>query len=172
MKFKKDKPKEIAATVEELPKSHSSQSGTTYGYTVEARVDMYVPTHPIIIPKQSAYSRDIILTEKWQGISFYDGQTPFGVPIATCGHDENLFRMHGLMERTSAIAMAYTLAAQHSRSSITAVKIRICQHRLTYAHNVFHEGEPEELIEHFGKIDKLFVKQDLPSRDRDTDNGN
>lgn len=137
---------------------HSSQNGTTYGYSVEARVDHYVPIHPVIIPKQNEYSHDLILTEEWQRISFWKGINPFGVPTAGCGHDENLFNMHGLLERASAIALAYTLAAQHSKSALTAIKIRLRQHKLTYAHKVFFEGEPEELTEHFGKIDKLMSK--------------
>lgn len=151
---KEEKPEQEVKTVE----PHSSQNGTTFGYTVEARVDHYIPIHPVIIPKQCEYSRDLILTEEWQQITFQKGNNPYGVPTADCGHDVNLFMMHGLLARTSAIALAYTLAAQHSQSSMTSIKIRICHHKLTYAHKVFIEGEPEELTEHFGKIDKLMTK--------------
>ena len=153
---KKDKEVEAVQDVKTV-EPHSSQNGTTFGYTVEAKVDHFFPARPIAIPQQHT-DVPLILTEEWKHVSFWEGNNPWGVPVAGCRHDTNLFRMHGLLERGSAIALAYTLAAQHSTQSMTAIKVRIKQHKLTYAHKVFYEGEPEELTEHFGKIDKLMTK--------------
>lgn len=163
MKFKKDKEPEQIAQKE----PHSSQNGTTFGYSVEARIDHFNPTHRVEIP-QPLMSKPMVLTEKWQRVSFWEGNNPCGVPVAGYGHDEHLFSIHGLLERGSAIALAYTLAAQNSRSSLTAIKIRIVQHKLVYAHKVYLEGEPEELNQHFGRIDDLMESHFNPSRDRDT----
>ena len=88
--------------------SDSRQSGSIHGYKVEARVTDISPAFPV------TYLRDghpVILTDKWTEIDFIEGLNPAGVPVP----NDPILRAAYLMDRPSAVALAYTFAAQNGR---------------------------------------------------------
>ena len=122
-----------------------SGGGSTNGWKVEARVFRVSPVRP------KTYLRPIhgqvLLTTEWQTIEFFEGNNPAGVPAAS-GIGKAHLNEHGIMDRSAAIALAYTFIAQNDESFFPELEVRIVPYSLSYTTKHWKEGEPILLEQH------------------------
>lgn len=154
--LKKKKPEQpVLAKPPEEDKTCGSGTTSTYGYKVQARVQSYVPERAVVI--NGPHEQKIILTEDWRTVEFAEGFNPAGVPSCNSAVDNGLLRQHYLLPHESAVALAYTLAAQNAQYTIGAVRIRLVKYKLQSSYKMWREDE-KELTDHFSDIDKMMVK--------------
>ena len=120
------------------PKPESSGSGSFPGYKLEARVENFIPHRPVVI-KVEHYG-DVVLDKEWREISAFKAPPGMGVPV------ENREAEHFVYSYGSAMALAWTMVAQHPGSSIL---VRLVPYRIRYTHETHRNGEPEVIG--FGK---------------------
>ena len=117
----------------------TSQSGDCHGYRVQARVSEVSPTFPITYIQPNYGEKRLILTDKWTDIHPFEGLNPAGVPKSRI----DFVSMAYLLDKRSAVALAYTFAAQHNEFS-AKLQIRIVKYKVKYSLNY---GPTEDIIQ-------------------------
>ena len=92
--------------------------GTTreHGYKIEARDRNFNCVAPLVL-------HDGILGPDWRIIRTEHSSNPAGIPDGLCSHGHE----HGLLSHEGALALAWTLVAQHPWRSI---EVRLAQYSL------------------------------------------
>ena len=101
-------------------KPETRQGGTLKGYRVQARVSRFNATNPIKFLQPHYGDQPLYLTETWVDIHFHDTNHPAGCPKPK----EVFLNAAYLLEKKSAVALAYTFAAQHGNYSDVEVRVR------------------------------------------------
>jgi hypothetical protein len=105
----------------------SSGQSTEYGYTVEARAVHFFHFKPVVLS-------DGILSSEWREVVFERGNNPAGVPDHGLGQRSN----HGLLGHEGAVALAWTLIAQHG--CFGGIECRLVKHKLETTYKRQREG--------------------------------
>lgn len=96
------------------------------GYRIEARDAMFHASNPIRL-------WDGILSPEWREICLRREPNPAGIPDEPFGKKHE----HGLVTYQAAVALAWTLIAQHR---LRRIECRLVQYKLVTTHELTREG--------------------------------
>ena len=112
------------------PKPYSEHSSSTTAFQVEVRCTTVSQHMPVVL-------QDGLVTESWREVHFSKGMNPCGVPV------EDLGRFNTLMPYESALALAWTIIAQHRHSM--GIQCRIVAYKHTEKVRVDYIGPVSSL---------------------------
>jgi len=130
--MRKEKNEPVA---DQEPRSETG-SRSFVAYTVEAKLEHFVTHKPVYY--SCPYHKEKILTDTWQEIYFFEGNNPAGIPIVH--HTASV----SLLDKTAALALAYTFAAQNSRG-LSDVLVRIVPYEVHTTYKKTQKGQPVQL---------------------------
>jgi hypothetical protein len=103
----------------------SSGQSTEYGYKVEAREVHFFHMKPVVLS-------DGILGSDWREVQFEIVNNPAGIPVSLFDQKHN----HGLLRHEGAIALAWTMIAQHD----SRIECRLVQYKLETTYKCQRQG--------------------------------